>query len=69
MDEAIEDLIESGQRLRVHATWLAAPIEGHVDTRLWHADPYTFFLETDDGEVYAIERTDPSLQVALVEEP
>jgi hypothetical protein len=69
MDERRDELLESDRRLRVSAAWLAQPIEGYVNGRLWRGDPNVFFLETDDGEVYAIERTDPSLQVALVEEP
>jgi hypothetical protein len=69
MDEQRDDLLESDERLRVSAAWLAQPIEGCVNGRLWRGDPNVFFLETDDGEVYALERTDPSLHVALVDAP
>jgi len=31
--------------------------------------PDVFFLEADDGEVFAIERSDPSLRVELVSAP
>jgi hypothetical protein len=31
MDEAIEDLIESGGRLHVYTAWLKRFIEGHVN--------------------------------------
>jgi hypothetical protein len=67
MDEAIEDLIESGQRLRVYTTWLPRGIEGCVNDRLWRADPDTFFLETDDHEVYALDRRDPRLRMTIAE--
>lgn len=49
--------------------WLAQPIEGSITTSLWWGEPDVFFFETDDGEVYAIERNDPSLQVELVAAP
>jgi hypothetical protein len=66
MDDEIEDLLESGARLRVSASWLPQPIEGYVNRSLWRGDPYVFFFQTDDGEVYAIERHDPSLHIELV---
>jgi hypothetical protein len=62
----LDDLLESEQRLRVSAAWLARPIEGYINGQLWRGDPDVFFLEADDGEVYALERTDPSLRVELV---
>jgi hypothetical protein len=40
-----------------------------VNTRLWRADPHTFFLETDDHEVYALDRRDPSLQITIADAP
>jgi hypothetical protein len=69
MDDDLDDLLESGERLRVSATWLREPIEGHVNTSLWRGDPNVFFFEADDGEVYALDRTDPSLRVELVVAP
>jgi hypothetical protein len=53
----------------VFVAWLAQPIEGYVNSRLWRGDPDVFFLEADDGEVYALERTDPSLRVEQVRAP
>ena len=38
MDDTIDDLIESGQRLRVYTAWLPHGIEGNVNDRLWRAD-------------------------------
>jgi hypothetical protein len=67
MDEAIEDLIESGARLRVYTAWLQRFIEGQVNTRIWHGDPDTFILETDTGECFYVSRTDPSLLIELAE--
>ena len=67
MDNTIDDLIESGQRLRVYTTWLPRGIEGHVNDRLWRADPETFFLETDDHEVYTLDRRDPSLRIMIAD--
>jgi hypothetical protein len=69
MDEQLDDLLESEQRLRVSAAWLPRPIEGYINGQLWRGDPDVFFLEADDGEVYALERTDPSLRVELVGAP
>jgi hypothetical protein len=46
-----------------------ARCKGTVNTSLWRGDPHVFFFETDDGEVYAIERHDPSLRVELVSAP
>jgi hypothetical protein len=66
MDDELDELLESGQRLRVSVAWLPQPLEGHVNTSLWRGDPHMFFFEADDGEVYAIERNDPSLSVELV---
>ncbi|HEY3230382.1 MAG TPA: hypothetical protein VGJ87_14265 [Roseiflexaceae bacterium] len=67
MNEAIEDLIESGERLRVYTAWLKRFIEGHVNTRIWHGDPDTFILETNTGESFYLSRTDPSLLIELAE--
>jgi hypothetical protein len=69
MDEELDDLLESGRRLRVSAAWLAQPIEGYINRQLWRGDPNVFFLEADDGEVYALERIDPTLRVELVGAP
>jgi hypothetical protein len=69
MDDTIDDLIESGQRLWVYTTWLPRGIEGHVNDRLWRADPETFFLETDDHEVYTLDRRDPSLRITIAGAP
>jgi hypothetical protein len=66
MDEELDDLLESEERLRVSVAWLTRPIEGYITSRLWRGAPDVFFLEADDGEVYAIERNDPSLRVELV---
>ncbi len=66
MDDQLNDLLESERRLRICTMWLGQPLEGTVNTSLWRGDPYVFFFETDDGEVYAIERNDPSLRVELV---
>ena len=62
----LDDLLESEQRLRVWTAWLGRTLEGTVNTSLWRGDLNTFFFETDDGEVYAIERSDPTLCVELV---
>jgi hypothetical protein len=48
---------------------LGSSIEGYITSQLWRGDPDVFFLEADDGEVYAIERNDPSLRVELVSAP
>jgi hypothetical protein len=40
-----------------------------VNGQLWRGDPDAFFLEADDGEVYAIECNDSSLRVELVSAP
>jgi hypothetical protein len=69
MDEDLDDLLESGGRLRVSAAWLREPIEGYVEHCLWWGDPNVFFFQTDDGEVYVLQRTDPSLRVELVAAP
>jgi hypothetical protein len=61
----LDELLESEARLRVSAAWLRAPVEGFVNGQLWRGDEDVFFLEADDGEVYAIERNDPSLRVEL----
>ena len=45
MDEAIEALLDSGQRLRVATAWLQRFLAGQVQTRSWHGDPDTFILE------------------------
>ena len=66
MDAELDELLESEGRLRVSADWLNQPIEGYITSQLWRGDPNVFFLEADDGEVYAIERNDPSLRVELV---
>ena len=65
MDEELDDLLESEERLRVYTAWLGRALEGTVNTALWRGDPDVFFFETADGEVYAIERDDPSLRVEL----
>jgi hypothetical protein len=65
MDDELGELLESEERLRVSVAWLIQPVEGYMNNRLWRGDPDVFFLETDDGEVYAIERNDPSLRVEL----
>jgi hypothetical protein len=62
----LDELLESDARLRVSAAWLRAPVEGFVNGQLWRGDEDVFFLEADDGEVYALERSDPSLHVELV---
>jgi hypothetical protein len=36
--------------------------------QVWQGNPNVFSLEADDGEVYAIERDDPSLRVELAAE-
>jgi hypothetical protein len=69
MDDTIDDLIESGQRLRVYTTWLPHGIEGRVNDRIWRADPHSFFPETDDHEVYALDRRDPSPQMTIADAP
>jgi hypothetical protein len=69
MYETVVALIESGRRLRVSAAWLDDALEGYVNDRIWRADPETFFLETDDHEVYALDLTDPSLQIAIADTP
>jgi len=66
MAEELDELLESEERLRVWTAWLGRAVEGTVTTSLWRGDPYVFFFEADDGEVYAIERNDPSLRVELV---
>ena len=65
MDDDLDTLIESERRLRVYTAWLGRTLEGAVNTSLWRGHPDVFFFETDDGEVYAIERNDPSLRVEL----
>ena len=65
MDE-LDALLESDARLRVSAAWLPRSIEGYVNGQLWRGDEDVFFLEADDGEVYALEHSDPSLHVELV---
>jgi hypothetical protein len=69
VDEELDDLLESEERLRVFAAWLRQPIEGYITSQLWRGDPDVFFLEADDGEVYAIERNDPSLHIELAGAP
>ena len=69
MDDDLDGLPESERRLRVYAAWLGRTLEGTVNTSLWRGDPDVFFFETDDGEVYALERNDPSLRVELVSAP
>lgn len=69
MEDELDDLLESGRRLRVSTSWLQRQLEGYVNTSLWRGDPGVFFFETDDGEVYAIERDDPSLRVELATAP
>jgi hypothetical protein len=66
MDDELDEVLESERRLRICTSWLGRPLEGYVNTSLWRGDPTVFFFETDDGEVYAIERDDPSLCVELV---
>ena len=66
MNDELDDMLESQERLRVSVAWLTQPIEGRVTYQVWQSDPNIFFFETDDGEVYAIERHDPSLHVELV---
>ena len=66
MEDELDEVLESERRLRVSTSWLGRPLEGYVNTSLWRGDPAVFFFETDDGEVYAIERDDPSLRVELV---
>jgi hypothetical protein len=66
MDDYLDTLIESEQRLRVCTAWLGRTLEGSVNTSLWRGRPDVFFFETDDGEVYALERGDPSLRIELV---
>ena len=66
MNDELDELLESDARLRVSAAWLPRPIEGSGNGQRWRGDPDVFFFETDDGEVYAIERNDPSLCVELV---
>ena len=66
MDDDLDELLESDERLRVFAAWLPHPIEGCINAQLWRGDPDVFFLEADDGEVYALERADPSLRVQRV---
>ncbi len=53
MDDDLDDLLESGEQLRVSIAWLRQPIEGHVNTSLWRGDPNVFFFEADDGRVCA----------------
>ena len=67
MDDTIDDLIESGQRLRVYTAWLPRGIEGNINDRLWRADPETFFLETDDQKGYTLDRRDPSLRITIAD--
>jgi hypothetical protein len=69
MDDQLDELLESEERLRVWTGWLGRSLEGYINSRLWRGDPDTFFFETDDGEVYAIERHDPSLHIELVGAP
>jgi hypothetical protein len=64
--EDLDDLLESERRLRVFAAWLAQPIEGYVEHRLWSAAPDLFILETDDHIGYQFDCTDPSLRVELI---
>jgi hypothetical protein len=66
MHDELDELLESEARVRVSAAWLPRPIEGSVNGQLWRSDPDVFFLEADDGEVFAFERSDPSLRVELV---
>jgi len=65
MDDELDEMLESAARLRISVSWLPQPIEGQVNTSLWRSDPLVFYFEADDGEVYAIERADPSLRVEL----
>jgi hypothetical protein len=69
MDQELDNLLESEERLRVSVAWLTQPIEGYINSQLWRGDPDVFYLKADDGEVYAIERNDPSLRVELVSAP
>ena len=64
MDE-LDALLECETRLRVSAAWLPEPVEGYVNGQLWRGDEDVFFLEADNGRVYAIERHDPSLRVEM----
>ena len=66
MDDELDELLESERRLRVSAAWLRHSIEGRVTYQVWQSDPNVFFLEADDGEVYALDRNDPTLCVELV---
>jgi hypothetical protein len=66
MNDELDALLESDARLRISAAWLPTSVEGYVNGQLWRGDEDVFFLEADDGEVYAIERNDPSLHVELV---
>jgi hypothetical protein len=51
MDDQLDDLLESEERLHVWTAWLGRTLEGTVNTSLWRGDPHVFFFETDDGEV------------------
>ncbi len=66
MDDQLDDLLESEHRLRVRTAWLGRALEGYINDRIWRGDAHVFFFETDDGEVYAIERADPTLRVEPV---
>jgi hypothetical protein len=65
----LDELRECEARLRMSAAWLRAPVEGHANGQLWRGDEDVSFLEADDGEVYAFERSDPSLRVELLSVP
>jgi hypothetical protein len=67
MDEELDNLLESDERLRIYTAWLGRMLEGTVNTALWRGDPNVFYFETDDGEVYAIERHDASLRLELAD--
>jgi hypothetical protein len=64
MDDQLDHLLESEERLCVWTAWLGRTLEGSVNTSLWHGDPHVFFFDANDGEVYAIERNDSSLRYA-----
>jgi hypothetical protein len=43
MDEELDELPESEQRLRVWTAWLGRTLEGTINTALWRGDEDVFF--------------------------
>jgi hypothetical protein len=60
MDDELDELLESEERLRVWTAWLGRTLEGTVNTALWRGDSSVFFFETDDAESMQSSETIPA---------